>query len=172
MTCANAKILRSWPALSRTARAMHAAGQRIVVTNGCYDLLHVGHVRALAGARRRGDCLVVGVNTDASARQNKGPGHPIVPEAERAEMLAAIRWVDCVFVFADKTADRLLVAVRPHAYCKGTEYTIDTIPERDTVRQLGARFYRVGDPKDHSTTDLIQRTVRLHGRRAGRGAGR
>lgn len=151
--------------LREAVESIRAAGEAIAFTNGCYDLLHVGHVRSLAGARRCGDRLIVGVNSDRSVQRNKGPNLPIVPEAERAELLAALVCVDHVFIFDDPTVDALLELIRPDAYCKGPEYTVETLPERDTVKRLGIRFEQVGDPKDHSTTALIRRIVAAHGSR-------
>ena len=137
--------------------SIRATGKTIAFTNGCYDLLHVGHVRSLQGARACADVLIVGANSDSSVKRNKRPDLPIVPENERAEMLAALACVDHVFVFDDPTVDALLESIRPTVYCKGPEYTIDTLPESATVRRLGIQFRQVGDPKDHSTTDLIRR---------------
>jgi rfaE bifunctional protein nucleotidyltransferase chain/domain len=152
--------------LREAVRAIRAAGETIAFTNGCYDLIHVGHIRSLEGAKRHADRLIVGINSDASVRGNKGEGHPIVPAVERAEVLAALACVDYVIVFDDKTVDPLLELIRPDAYCKGTEYTIETLPERETVKRLGIAFHRVGDPKDHSTTDLIRRVVEAHAKPA------
>jgi rfaE bifunctional protein nucleotidyltransferase chain/domain len=157
------KLIETREQLRQTVEAIRSAGQTIAFTNGCYDLLHVGHVRSLEGARRWGDRLIVGVNSDASVRRNKGANLPIVPEAERAEVIGALACVDHVFVFDDPTTDGLLELIRPDAYCKGTEYTIENLPERDTVKRLGIAFRQVGDPKDHSTTELIRRIVSAHG---------
>jgi rfaE bifunctional protein nucleotidyltransferase chain/domain len=156
---AGSKLIETREQLRRTVEAIRSAGQSIAFTNGCYDLLHVGHVRSLQGARGCGDRLIVGVNSDASVRRNKGDHLPIVPEAERAEVLAALACVDHVFIFDDPTVDALLELIRPDAYCKGTEYTVETLPERDTVKRLGITFRQVGDPKVHSTTELIQRVA-------------
>lgn len=134
-----------------------AAGLKVAFANGCFDLLHVGHVRYLEAARREGDRLVVAVNADASVRGLKGPGQPIMPDAARAELVAALRAVDYVVVFADRTVERLLLLLTPDVHCKGTDYTIDTVPEREVVRRYGGRVAVVGDPKDHSTRDLLSR---------------
>ena len=166
------KLIKSRATLCRLARHLREAGKEIVFTNGCYDLLHVGHLRCLQSARDQGDCLIVGINSDRSARRYKGRGHPIVPEAERAELLAALSCVDKVFIFDDPTVDRLLEEVRPHVYCKGKEYTLRTLPERNTVKTLGVRFRRVGDPKNHSSTQIVKTITALHGsnrKRVGRG---
>ncbi len=132
-----------------------AAGRRIAFANGCFDVLHVGHVRYLEGARLEGDCLVVAVNDDQSVRSLKGQGRPILPAADRAELVAALRAVDYVVVFRETTVARLLERFRPDVHCKGTDYGLDTVPERETVRAYGGRVAIVGDPKDHSTRDLF-----------------
>jgi rfaE bifunctional protein nucleotidyltransferase chain/domain len=134
-----------------------AAGRTIAFANGCFDLLHVGHVRYLEAAAKEGDRLVVAVNADASVRGLKGPGQPIMAEDARAELVAALRAVDYVVLFEDRTVERLLLLLRPDVHCKGTDYTVDTVPEREVVRGYGGRIAVVGDPKDHSTRDLISR---------------
>lgn len=133
------------------------AGRTIALANGCFDLLHVGHVRYLEGAAREADRLVVGVNDDGSVRALKGPGRPVLPEAARAELVAALRPVDYVVLFGEPTVERLLRRLRPDVHCKGTDYTVDTVPERDVVREYGGRIAIVGDPKDHSTRELLGR---------------
>lgn len=137
-----------------------AAGHTVAFANGAFDLLHVGHVRYLQAAAAEADRLIVAVNSDASVRGNKGPSRPIVPEAARAELVAALRGVSYVLVFDDPTVDRLLRLFRPDVHCKGTDYTADTVPERETVRAYGGRIAIVGDPKDHSTRDLITKLGR------------
>ncbi len=137
--------------------ADRAAGRTVAFANGCFDLLHVGHVRYLEAARREADRLVVAVNADESVRGLKGPGQPIMPDTERAELLAAMRAVDYVVIFNDPNVERLLLLVKPDVHCKGTDYTVDTVPERDVVRRYGGRVAVVGDPKDHSTRDLLSR---------------
>ena len=132
-------------------------GRTIALANGCFDILHVGHVRYLDGAAHEADRLVVAVNDDASVRQLKGDGRPIVPAAARAEVIAAVRGVDYVVVFPELTVDRLLGVLKPDVHCKGTDYTPETVPERDAVRAYGGRVAIVGDPKDHSTRDLLAR---------------
>ncbi len=134
-----------------------AAGKTIALANGCFDVLHVGHVRYLEGARREADCLVVAVNDDGSVRALKGEGRPILPAADRAELVAALRAVDYVVLFPETTVARLLDRLKPDVHCKGTDYAIDTVPERETVRAYGGRVAIVGDPKDHSTRDLLAR---------------
>jgi rfaE bifunctional protein nucleotidyltransferase chain/domain len=141
------------------AERLRAEGKRIVLANGCFDLLHVGHVRYLAAARRLGDVLFVGINSDPTVARLKGPGRPLMPAAERAEMLLALRHVDHVVVFDDERADRLIERIRPDVHAKGTDYTQDAVPEAATVRKVGGRVAVVGDPKDHSTHDLIARIV-------------
>ena len=157
------KLIKSQSTLRSVVRELRDAGKRIVFTNGCYDLLHVGHLRCLQSARDRGDYLIVAINSDLSARRYKGRGHPIIPESERAELLTALSCVDKVFIFDDPTVDHLLEQIRPHVYCKGKEYTLSTLPERDTVRTLGVLFRRVGDPKNHSSTQIIKKIAALHG---------
>jgi len=137
--------------------ADRVAGRTVAFANGCFDLLHVGHVRYLQGASREADRLVVAVNADTSVRGLKGPGRPLLGEAERAELVAALRGVDYVVVFADATVDRLLRLLEPDVHCKGTDYTVATVPERETVQAYGGRIAIVGDPKDHSTRDLLSR---------------
>ncbi|HEY0003288.1 MAG TPA: adenylyltransferase/cytidyltransferase family protein [Pyrinomonadaceae bacterium] len=131
------------------------AGARIVFANGCFDILHVGHVRYLEGARALGDLLVVGVNCDLQVRAQKGEGRPLMPERERAEIIASIRAVDYVTVFPEPTVEALLRSIRPDIHAKGTDYTEETVPERDVVRSYGGRVMIVGDPKDHSSTEFI-----------------
>jgi rfaE bifunctional protein nucleotidyltransferase chain/domain len=139
------------------AAHLRAAGRRVVLANGCFDLLHVGHVRYLAAARALGDVLFVGLNSDAAVARLKGPGRPLMPAAERVELLAALRAVDHVVVFDEDTADRLVALVRPAIHAKGTDYTETTVPEAASVRAAGGRVAIVGDAKDHATRDLIAR---------------
>jgi rfaE bifunctional protein nucleotidyltransferase chain/domain len=149
--------------LVRLVEADRAAGRAIALANGCFDVLHVGHVRYLQGARREADRLVVAVNSDASERRLKGSSRPILDEATRAELVAAIEGVDYVVIFSDDTVERLLRLVTPDVHCKGTDYTVDTVPERAVVREYGGRIAIVGDPKDHSTRDLLSRIGRDDG---------
>ena len=134
-----------------------AQGLTIAFANGGFDLLHVGHVRYLQGARREADRLVVAINSDASVRGLKGPSRPILSEADRAELVAALRVVDYVVIFDEPTVTPLLELLKPDVHCKGTDYTVETVPERETVRAYGGRIAIVGDPKDHSTTALLSR---------------
>ena len=149
------KIL-SRDALASAVAADRAAGRTIAFANGCFDLLHVGHVRYLQAAAAEADRLVVAINDDLSAG-SKGPGRPILPASLRAELVAAIRGVDYVTIFSEPTVAPLLLLLRPDVHCKGTDYTVETVPERETVRSYGGRIAIVGDPKDHSTRDLLSR---------------
>lgn len=152
-----APIVRTDVELEAHLRPWRAGGERLVLSNGAFDLLHVGHVRSLEDARSRGDRLVVGVNTDESVRASKGAGRPIVPEAERAELVAALRCVDLVVLFGERTAAPLIEKVRPRIHAKGRDYTTASVPEAELVRSLGGEVAIVGDPKDHATTDVIAR---------------
>ncbi len=136
---------------------LRTRNQRVVLANGCFDLLHAGHVRYLDGARRQGDVLVVAINSDSSAQPLKGPGRPILPADARARLVAALGAVSYVIVFDEPDVTALLTALRPDVHAKGTDYTVDTVPERDTARRLGVRIAIVGDPKSHSTGDLLAR---------------
>jgi rfaE bifunctional protein nucleotidyltransferase chain/domain len=141
------------------ADRLRAERKRIVLANGCFDLLHVGHIRYLRAARDLGDVLFVGINSDATVARLKGRGRPLMPATERAEILASLRAVDHVVVFEDDTADRLIAALRPDVHAKGTDYEPGAIPEAATVRAVGGRVAVVGDPKTHSTRDLIEQIV-------------
>jgi rfaE bifunctional protein nucleotidyltransferase chain/domain len=134
-----------------------AVGRTIAFANGCFDLLHVGHVRYLQGAAREGDRLVVAVNDDRSVAALKGPGRPILAAADRAELVAALRGVDYVVIFGDPNVERLLKLLEPDVHCKGTDYTVDSVPERAVVQAYGGRTAIVGDPKNHATRELISR---------------
>jgi rfaE bifunctional protein nucleotidyltransferase chain/domain len=131
-------------------------GEQVVFANGCFDTLHVGHVRYLEGARREGDILVVAVNNDASVSGLKGPGRPILPESARAELVAALRAVDYVVLFGEPNVEALLEVLRPDVHAKGTDYTAETVPERAAAARLGIRVAIVGDPKDHSTRQFFE----------------
>ena len=144
-------------ALADRVRQDRARGLTIAFANGAFDLLHVGHIRYLEGAKREADRLVVAINSDKSVRELKGPSRPILPEADRAELVSALRAVDYVVIFDEPTVTPLLELLKPDVHCKGTDYTVDTVPERETVRAYGGRIAIVGDPKDHSTTDLLSR---------------
>lgn len=132
------------------------AGARIVLANGCFDLFHVGHIRYLSGAKALGDILIVGINSDEQVRKLKGENRPFMPETERAEIVSALKCVDYVTIFPEATVTELIRAVRPDFHAKGTDYTTETVPEREIVRACGGRVAIVGDPKNHSSTDLIK----------------
>jgi len=134
-----------------------ADGKTIAFANGCFDLLHAGHVRYLHGAAAEADRLVVAVNDDESVAALKGPGRPILCAADRAELVAGLRGVDYVVVFGDRTVERLLLLLKPDVHCKGTDYTIDTVPERAVVASYGGRTAIVGDPKHHATREIVAR---------------
>jgi rfaE bifunctional protein nucleotidyltransferase chain/domain len=143
--------------LVKTLAADRAAGRTVAFANGCFDLLHVGHVRYLQAASREADRLVVAINDDASVAALKGTNRPLLSATDRAELVAALRGVDYVVIFPEPTVTPLLLALKPDVHCKGTDYTVDTVPERETVRGYGGRIAIVGDPKDHSTRDLLAR---------------
>ena len=151
----NAPILDE-PALTDALARERNAGHSIAFANGCFDVLHVGHIRYLQGAAREADVLVVGVNGDESVRELKGPGRPVMNEAERAEIIAAIRGVSYVTIFRECSPARLIGDFKPDVHCKGTDYTPDSVPEAALVRAFGGRVAIVGDPKDHSTTKLLE----------------
>lgn len=153
---------KSAPILDRELLAAKVAdlrdhGAKIVLANGCFDLFHVGHLRYLEGAAALGDVLVVAVNSDEQARKLKGDGRPHTPENERAEIVSGVRCVDMVTVFDEPTVEAILLAIKPDFHAKGTDYTAETVPERDIVRSYGGTVAIVGDPKDHSSTEIIQR---------------
>ena len=131
-------------------------GARIVLANGCFDLFHVGHIRYLAGAKELGDILIVGINSDEQVRKLKGANRPFMNESERAEIVSAFSFVDFVTIFDEPTVTELIRAVRPDFHAKGTDYTTETVPEREIVREYGGQVAIVGDPKEHSSTELIQ----------------
>lgn len=143
--------------LLRAATRWRAEGKTIALANGLFDLVHVGHLRYLEEAATLADCLVVAVNDDASARALKGPGRPIVPQGERAELIAGFGCVTLVTLFGEPTVEPILRALRPEVHCKGTDYTAETVPERETARALGIKVAITGDPKDHATRDLIKK---------------
>ena len=152
----NAPILDERDLADALARE-RAAGRTIAFANGCFDVLHVGHIRYLQGAANEADVLVVGVNGDESVRQLKGDGRPVMSETERAEIISAIRGVSYVTIFGERSPARLIGDLKPDVHCKGTDYTADSVPEAEVVRAYGGRVAIVGDPKDHSTTELLKR---------------
>jgi len=137
-----------------------AEGHTFAFANGCFDLLHVGHVRYLQGAAAEADRLIVAINDDESVRQLKGAGRPILSADDRAELVSALRGVDYVVVFGDSTVERLLRLLKPDVHCKGTDYTVETVPERAVVQGYGGRTAIVGDPKDHATRELLKKIAR------------
>ena len=147
-------------ALLERAALARRSGRTIALANGCFDLLHVGHVRYLMGAAAEADVLVVAINDDVSIRALKGPDRPVMLASERAELVAALEVVDYVLVFSGPTVGPLIAALEPDVHCKGTDYTADSVPEREVVRAYGGRTAIVGDPKDHSTRDLLARLRR------------
>lgn len=155
-------IVLNRQALMERVQEARKSGARIILTNGCFDVLHVGHVRYLAGARAMGDVLVVGVNSDEQVARLKGPGRPVMPENERAEIIGALESVTYVTIFDEPTVEELLLALKPDVHAKGSDYTEDTVPERAVVRSYGGRVAIVGDNKDHSTSAILER---LGGRR-------
>jgi rfaE bifunctional protein nucleotidyltransferase chain/domain len=151
----------SAPILSRSeivARVENerSGGSKIILANGCFDIIHAGHIRYLAGAKELGGFLVVGLNSDAQVSRLKGAGRPYINENERAEIIASLRFVDAVTIFEEPTVNELIDAIRPDIHAKGTDYTTETVPERERVRSYGGQVAIVGDPKDHSSTELIR----------------
>lgn len=152
----NPKIV-SREELRRRAESWRAGGEKITLANGCFDLLHVGHVRYLRAAKELGGRLVVAINSDDSVRNLKGDGRPVMPAEERAEILAALSDVDAIVIFPEPDARPLIREIRPNIQAKGTDYTADSVPERDVVIAHGGRVEIVGDPKDHSATEIIRK---------------
>ncbi|MGR3220033.1 MAG: adenylyltransferase/cytidyltransferase family protein [Candidatus Anammoxibacter sp.] len=148
------KIIRDIDRLVRITNKLKAEGNKIVFGNGCFDILHVGHIRYLKGAKELGDCLIIAVNSDSSARTIKRSDGLIIPEDERLEMLAAIEHIDYVTLFTEPTVENLLLKLKPHIHAKGTDYTKETVPEKDTVASYGGRVEIVGDKKNHSSTEI------------------
>ena len=151
-----AKILSRPEAVDRLGRKGRG-NRRLALANGCFDLLHVGHVRYLQGARKEADLLLVAINSDASVRRLKGEGRPLQPEEDRAEILASLSAVDFVTIFEEDTVVPLIEALEPDVHCKGTDYTEETVPEREAVLSRGGRIAIVGDPKDHATSEMLRR---------------
>jgi rfaE bifunctional protein nucleotidyltransferase chain/domain len=151
------RIFRDAEALAAELGALRAGRGPVVLANGCFDVLHVGHVRYLRAAAALGGILVVALNDDESTGAIKGPGRPVIPAAERAEIIGALRCVDYVLLFGERTVDGVIRALRPDVHAKGTDYTSETVPERETARAVGCRTVIVGDPKDHASRDIIRR---------------
>lgn len=150
------------PILDRTRLIARVAverqkGAKIVLANGCFDLFHVGHIRYLAGAKELGDCLIVGINSDEQVKKLKGENRPFMPEQERAEVLSALRFIDFVTIFNEPTVEELIRAIRPDFHTKGTDYTTESVPEREIVIECGGQVAIVGDAKNHSSTELIRK---------------
>ena len=158
------KKILSREELKRRVEKWRANGEKVTLANGCFDLLHVGHIRYLRAAKELGGRLLVAINSDESVRALKGEGRPLMPAAERAEILAALSDVDAVVIFSDTDVRALVREIRPDIHAKGTDYTAESVPERDTVLEYGGRVEIVGDPKDHSATDIIR--SRLERRRS------
>jgi len=155
------KIIKDHDELAAKVAALKERGLRIVFTNGGFNLLHVGHIRSLRDAKSRGDILVVAINSDESLRINKGNDYPVIPEDERLEILSELACIDFLTVFSEPTVDKLLLKLKPQVHAKGTDYTCQTVPERETVLSYGGEIAIVGDPKDHSSSriiDLIKNT--------------
>ena len=151
------RIVADYRDLAEILAAERAKGRSVALTNGCFDLLHVGHTRLIADARQLADVLVVALNSDTSVRRHKGEGRPYVPLDERMEVMAALDAVDLVTSFSESTAAALLGALRPEVHVKGSDWTPDTVPERDVVLGYGGRIAICGDPKEHASSELIQR---------------
>ena len=156
------------PILERTRLIARVAverqkGAKIVLANGCFDLFHVGHIRYLAGAKELGDCLIVGINSDEQVKKLKGENRPFMPEQERAEVLSALRFIDFVTIFDEPTVEELILAIRPDFHAKGTDYTTESVPEREIVIECGGQVAIVGDAKNHSSTEIIGKFSELTG---------
>jgi D-glycero-beta-D-manno-heptose 1-phosphate adenylyltransferase len=156
MFCDTKQKIKSIEGIIAIASQIRSTGRKIVLVNGCFDLIHAGHIRYLQHARELGDVLFLAINSDACVRKLKGPGRPLQSEKDRAEILASIDCVDYVLVFDDPTADAILMKLQPDIHAKGTDYTADSVPERATVLSYGGQTAIVGDAKNHSTRDLIQ----------------
>jgi rfaE bifunctional protein nucleotidyltransferase chain/domain len=154
------RIILDRATLIDRVRAARGAGRRIVFANGCFDVLHVGHVRYLEAAKELGDLLIVGVNSDEQARKLKGDVRPLLPQDQRAEIIASLEAVDFVTIFDEPTVEDLLLVLKPDIHAKGTDYTEDSVPERDVVRSFGGRVAIVGDPKNHSSSEMIDKVSR------------
>ena len=148
------KIKKDIDELSRIIESLKADGKKIIFGNGCFDILHVGHIRYLKGAKELGDCLVIAVNSDSSVKKIKGEGNPLIPEDERLEIMSAIESVDYLTLFSEPNVESLLLRLKPHVHAKGTDYTKNSVPERDTVISFGGEIAIVGDPKNHSSTEI------------------
>ena len=157
MTSSHQNKILDRAGLARQVKLWRAAGEKIILTNGCFDVLHVGHIRYLSGAKALGGRVIVAVNSDESARTLKGEGRPAAPASERAEILAGLSDVDAVIIFSEPDVRALIRELQPDIHAKGTDYTADTVPEADEVRRYGGRVEIVGDPKHHSSTEVLAR---------------
>lgn len=160
MSTRGEKFIEDQADLVQIVNQLKSQGKRIVLTNGCFDVLHVGHIRCLRGAKGQGDVLIVALNSDESMKRLKRVGRPIMPEQERIEILEALECIDYITLFSEGKVDRLLLMLKPHVHAKGTDYTEETVPERETVLSYGGEIAIVGDTKSHSTTDLIRAIAR------------
>ncbi|HDQ25187.1 MAG TPA: D-glycero-beta-D-manno-heptose 1-phosphate adenylyltransferase [bacterium] len=151
--------LKSRAALKKIIKSLKKKGKKVVFANGCFDILHVGHIRFLRSARSKGDVLVLGLNSDSSVRKIKGKGRPLVNERERAEMLSGFEFIDYILIFGEPTVDRTLLELRPDFHAKGTDYTVKTVPEREMTAKLGIKTVIAGDKKNHATTDIIRKII-------------
>ena len=159
-----AQVILNHDELAKRLEALRGQGKRIVFTNGCFDLLHVGHVRYLRGAKALGDVLVLAVNSDDSIRRLKGEQRPLLPLEDRLGILSAFEMVDFVTAFEEDTVTTLLLKLKPDIHAKGTDYTVDTVPEKDTVASYGGKVAVVGDPKDHASKNLISEILKKYGK--------
>jgi rfaE bifunctional protein nucleotidyltransferase chain/domain len=158
-----AQVILNHDELAKKIEELKKQGKKVIFANGCFDLLHVGHVRYLRGAKALGDALVLAVNSDASVRRLKGPQRPLLPLEDRLGILGAFEMIDFVTAFEEDTVSPLLLKLKPNVQVKGTDYTPDTIPEKDTVASFGGEVAVVGDPKDHASKNLIQEILRKYG---------
>lgn len=158
-----AQVILNHDELAKKIEELKKQGKKVIFANGCFDLLHVGHVRYLRGAKALGDVLVLAINSDASVRRLKGPERPLLPLEDRLGVLSAFEMIDFITAFEDDTVSPLLLKLKPNVQVKGTDYTPDTIPEKDTVASFGGEVAVVGDPKDHASKSLIQEILRKYG---------
>jgi len=158
-----AQVILDHNELAKRIEELKKQGKKVIFANGCFDLLHVGHVRYLRGAKALGDVLVLAINSDASVRRLKGPERPLLPLEDRLGILSAFEMIDFITTFEDDTVSPLLLKLKPNVQVKGTDYTPDTIPEKDTVASFGGEVAVVGDPKDHASKNLIQEILRKYG---------
>jgi D-glycero-beta-D-manno-heptose 1-phosphate adenylyltransferase len=158
-----AQVILDHDELAKKIDGLKKQGKKVIFANGCLDLLHVGHVRYLRGAKALGDALVLAINSDASVRRLKGPERPLLPLEDRLGILGAFEMIDFVTAFEEDTVSPLLLKLKPNVQVKGTDYTPDTIPEKDTVASFGGEVAVVGDPKDHASKNLIQEILRKYG---------